>query len=30
MLQLIEWCNNGEAVVISGRAGSIRLPLRAA
>jgi hypothetical protein len=25
-----EWCNNGEAVVISGRAGSIRLPLRAA
>ena len=25
-----EWCNNGEAVVISGRAGSIKLPLRAA
>ena len=24
-----EWCNNGEAVVISGRAGSIRLPRRA-
>src|SRR6476660_7308014 len=23
-----EWCNNGEAVVISGRAGSIKLPLR--
>ena len=25
-----EWCSNGEAVVISGRAGSIKLPLRAA
>ena len=25
-----EWCNNGKAIVISGGAGSIKLPLRAA
>jgi hypothetical protein len=24
-----EWCNNGEAVVISGRAGSVKQPPRA-